>query len=75
LWLNYHFKNFRWISFLRNQFFVALSFRPSPSNKMGGADRCGISFYAGNTTTDTGLLLVAPAPQLFKSFLRTQLLL
>jgi hypothetical protein len=44
----------------RNLFFVALSFRPNPSFKMGGADRCGILFYAGSATT--GLLLVAPAP-------------
>jgi hypothetical protein len=45
--------------------FVALSFRPSPSIKMGGTDRCGILFYAESITTDIGLLLVAPAPQLF----------
>jgi hypothetical protein len=30
---------------------------------MGGTDRCGILFYAGSTTTDIGLLLVAPAPR------------
>jgi hypothetical protein len=29
---------------------------------MGGTDRCGILFYAGSTTTDIGLLLIAPAP-------------
>jgi hypothetical protein len=32
---------------------------------MGGTDRCGILFYAESITTDIGLLLVAPAPQLF----------
>jgi hypothetical protein len=42
-------------------FFVALSFCPNPSIKMGGTDRCGILVYAGSTTTDLGLLLVAPA--------------
>jgi hypothetical protein len=46
-------------------FFVALSFQPGPSIKMGSMDRCGILFYAGSITTDMGLLLVAPAPQLF----------
>jgi hypothetical protein len=35
------------------------------SNKMGGTDRCVILFYAASTTTDIGLLLVAPAPLLF----------
>jgi hypothetical protein len=43
-------------------FFVALSFKPNPSIKMGGTDRFGILFYAGNTTTGIGLLLVALAP-------------
>jgi V8-like Glu-specific endopeptidase len=45
-----------------NVFFIPLYFRPNPSIKMGGTDRCGILFYAGSTTTDIGLLLVAPAP-------------
>jgi hypothetical protein len=40
---------------------VALSFRPNPSIKMDGTDRCGILVYAGITTTDICLLLVAPA--------------
>jgi hypothetical protein len=34
--------------------FVALSFRPNPSIKMGGTDRCGILFYAGSATTGMG---------------------
>jgi hypothetical protein len=42
--------------------FVTRSFRPNPSIKMGGTDRCGILFYAGSTTSGIGLLLVAPAP-------------
>jgi hypothetical protein len=32
---------------LKTIFFVALSFQPNPSIKMGGTDRCGILFYAG----------------------------
>jgi hypothetical protein len=46
-------------------FFVALSFLPCPSIKMGGTDRCGILFYAESITTDIGLLLVSSAPELF----------
>jgi hypothetical protein len=34
---------------------------------MSGMDRCGILFYAGSVTTDTGLLLVAPAPLIISS--------
>jgi hypothetical protein len=36
--------------------FVAVSFRPSPSVKMGGADRCGILSNAGSIATYIGLL-------------------
>jgi hypothetical protein len=46
----------------RANYFVALSFRPNRSIKMGGTDRCGILFYASSTTAGIGLLLVAPAP-------------
>jgi hypothetical protein len=41
----------------------SLSCPTHPSIKMGGMDRCGILFYAGSTTTDIGLQLVAPAPR------------
>jgi hypothetical protein len=50
------------VSFFYYFFLAALSFWPNPYIKMGGADRCGILFYAGSTTTDIGLLLVAQAP-------------
>jgi hypothetical protein len=51
-------------TYVRCNFILALSFRPNLSIKMGGMDRCDILFYAGSTTTDIGLLLVAPAPPL-----------
>jgi hypothetical protein len=53
------------MDFFQRSMLFALSFGPNPVIKMCGTDTCGILFYAGSTTTDIGLLLVAPVPQLF----------
>jgi hypothetical protein len=54
--------------FFTDSFFHRLFCRPlfpaQPIYLIGGTDRWGILFYAGSTTTDIGLLLVAPAPRL-----------
>jgi hypothetical protein len=50
---------------IQKSIFVAFCFWPNQSIKMGGADIRVILFYAGSTTTDISLLLVALAPQLF----------
>jgi hypothetical protein len=57
--------------------FLSLSFWLNPSIKMGGMDRCGILFYAGSTTTDMWLLMVAPAPRLLphETFINNYLVL
>jgi hypothetical protein len=55
------------MSLFKNRTNVVLSYRPNPSIKMGGTDRCGILFYAESKTTGIGRELVAPAPFYFST--------